>query len=101
MDCCRLVAGRFGGNCVVYDGGTTSELEVSDNDSRFEVVRCNGRGGNECRLVDVTIFFKPSVEDIPAMANIKWRTSKGDRGLTDWMLMCSRVTNRGSEATRN
>lgn len=45
---------------------TASELEDTlDNESRFEVVRCNGRGGNECRLVGADIFSKPSVEEIP------------------------------------
>lgn len=42
MDCCRLVAGRFGGNGVVSDGEATSELEeVLENESKFEVARCN------------------------------------------------------------
>ena len=42
MDCCRLVAGRFGGNGVVNDEETTSELEeVLENESMFEVARCN------------------------------------------------------------
>ena len=42
MDCCRLVADRFGGNGVVSNGETTSELEeVLENESMFEVARCN------------------------------------------------------------
>lgn len=46
--------------------GTVSELEDTlDNESRFEVARCNGRGGNECRLVGADIFSKPSAEEIP------------------------------------
>ena len=67
MDCCRFVAGRFWGNNVVRSGETTSELEeVLENESMFEVVRCNGRGGNECRLVGMVIFSQPSVESAPA-----------------------------------
>ena len=60
MDCWRLVAGRFEGNGI---GEATSELEeVLENESMFEVARCNGRGGNECRFVGVVIFSEPSVE---------------------------------------
>ena len=63
MDCCRFVAGRFWGNGIAKSVGATSELEeVLDSESVFEVVRCNGRGGNECRLVDVVIFSEPSVD---------------------------------------
>jgi len=65
MDCCRFVAGRFWGHGVVGDEETTSELEeVLDNESRLEVVRCNGRGGNECRLAGVVIFSEPPVESM-------------------------------------
>lgn len=106
MDCCRFVAGRFGGNDVAEKSGTTSELnEVLDNESRFEVVRCNGRGGNECRLVGV-VMFKTSVEEISAMMDVEWRKEArepgsrqldmdtGDHGV-QW------VTNRGLWATRD
>lgn len=66
IDCCRFVAGRFWGNGTVDKAGTKPELEeVLENESRFEVVRCNGRGGNECRLVGADIFLGPSVEGIP------------------------------------
>jgi hypothetical protein len=74
IDCCRFVAGRFGGNGVTDKGGTTSELEeVLDNESRLEVVRCKGRGGNECRLVGVVIFSGLSLEDTPATMNVGCR----------------------------
>ena len=54
--------------------GKTSELEeVLDGESRFEVVRCNGRGGNECRLVGVVILFKPPVGNTPVAVNAKRR----------------------------
>ena len=56
MDCCRFVARRFGNDGAVDNGETTSKLEgVLENDSMFEVARCNGRGGNEWRLVGVVI----------------------------------------------
>lgn len=49
-----------------------SELEeVLDNESMFEILRCNGRGGNECRLVGVVIFSKSSVDSTPAAANVE------------------------------
>ena len=73
MDCCRFVAGRLWGSCVVYKGGLASELEeVLDNESRFEVVRCNGRGGNECLLVGVFILLKPSASDAECRREVKW-----------------------------
>jgi len=66
MDCCRFVAGRFGDGDAVDKGETALEFEnVLNNESRFEVARCKGRGGNECRLVGVVIFSGPSVEDTP------------------------------------
>ena len=83
MDCCRFVAGRFGGNGVVDSGGTTSELEeVLDNESMLEVVRCNGRGGNECRLVGVVIFSESSVDSAPTTVSIgRGGKAKGIRDL--------------------
>jgi len=66
MDCCRFVGGRFGGSDAADNGETVSEFEEDLNkESKFEVARCNGRGGNECRLVGAVIFSKPSVEDTP------------------------------------
>jgi hypothetical protein len=71
MDCCRFVAGRFWGNGSVDSGGARSELEeVLDSESMPEVVRCNGRGGNECRLVGAVIFSKSSVDSTPATLSI-------------------------------
>lgn len=72
MDCCRFVAGRFWDNGVVDSGEATSEhKEVLENESMLEVARCNGRGGNECRLVDVVIFSKASVDSTPAAVSIE------------------------------
>lgn len=83
IDCCRFVAGRFLGNDVVRSGETTSELEeVLENESMFEVARCNGRGGNECRLVGVVIFSQPSVESNLATVSAGYgRKAKGTMDL--------------------
>lgn len=81
IDCCRFVARRFGGSDAVENGETVSGFEeVLSNESKFEVARCNGRGGNECRLVlGAVIFSKPSAEDTPAMMNAEYRR-KAKRG---------------------
>ena len=83
MDCCRFVACRFWGNGTADSGGATSELEeILDNESMLEVVRCNGRGGNECRLAGVVIFSKSSVDSTPATVSIEHKgNAKGIRDL--------------------
>jgi len=86
MDCCRFVAGRLWDNGIADNGGAMSELEeVLDNESMLEIVRCNGRGGNECRLVCVVIFSKSSVDSTPAAASVE-RGGKA-KGVTGWMLI--------------
>lgn len=90
IDCCRFVAGRFWGNGVVDDGETMSEPEleeVLESESMFEVARWNGRGGNECRLVGMVIFSKPSVDGTPATVSIEYGRRETQRR-TDSM-MCS------------
>jgi hypothetical protein len=58
-----------------------SELEeVLDDESRFEVVRCNGRGGRECRLVGAVIFFKPSVEDVLQLETVNAEEKQREPG---------------------
>lgn len=72
MDCCRFVTGRPWGNGVVDSGEATSVLEeVLESESMFEVVRCNGRGGKECRLVGVVISER-SVDSTAAMVGIEY-----------------------------
>ena len=69
------------------EGGATSELEgVLGDGSRFEVMRCNGRGGKECGLVGVVIFFKPSAEETPATMNAKSR--RGAKGIRVSPIRC-------------
>jgi len=103
MDCCRFAANRFGGNGIMGDVETTSELEEAlDNGSTLEVVRWNGRGGNECRLVGAVIFSRPLAGSAPATVSTgeKQRESGTYRLL---ILMCS-VGNHpkfGAWATRN
>ena len=81
MDCCRFVAGRFGGKGVVGSGEAMSELEeVLDNESMFEVVRCSVRGGNEWRLVGVVIFSQPLVESASATVSADRRKAKRIKG---------------------
>jgi len=66
MDCCRFVTGRLWDNGAVDSGEATSVLEeVLESESMLEVARCNGRGGNECRLVGVVIS-KRSVDSTTA-----------------------------------
>jgi len=93
IDCCRFVAGRFGGNGVVDNGEAMSELEeVLENESIFEVARCNGRGGNECRLIGVVIFSKSSVGSTPATASVEYYGGKENQRRTDstlGLMMCS------------
>ena len=85
MDCWRLVAGRFESGGVV-DNGETSELEeVLESESMFEIERCSGRGGNECRLVGVVIS-KLSVGGIPGSEHWVRRKSKEKQELTAYRL---------------
>lgn len=75
-----------------------SELEeVLDNESMFEILRCNGRGGNECRLVGVVIFPKSSVGSTPAVVSVE-RGGKA-KSVTGSMLilMVRSVTTLSSE----
>ena len=87
MDCCRFVTGRLWGNDVVDSGDATSVLEeVLESESMLEVARCNGRGGNECRLVGVVIS-KRSGDSISATVGIGIEyEGKGTKGSSTYQL---------------